>query len=270
MNQDWDEIKALQESLREHMAEIHRLRAAGRRALEALENDPVLDNANNNATAWLRSALAEDTPPAPKELNEASLNELVEELKNLGSFGRFKPTHMLFDEKGLEYCKKLAEERDVSEPTPQPVAYISGYHKGRCIIEAVDRNVLLPVGMALYRAPTMTEQESRQVEPVAWLKIGVGDHEGTVIATTTKPKTWNPDWWRFKPLYTAPPKRELLKDCGEAGHNEGRCGNASCLMPPKRDPLTDEQICEIFISHGRDKETFARAIERAHGIGGKE
>lgn len=35
--QDWDEIEALRASLREHMAEIHRLRAAGRQALEALE-----------------------------------------------------------------------------------------------------------------------------------------------------------------------------------------------------------------------------------------
>ena len=58
--QDWDEVEALRESLREHMAEIHRLRAAGRRALEALENDPVLANTNNNAMAWLRAALAED------------------------------------------------------------------------------------------------------------------------------------------------------------------------------------------------------------------
>jgi len=35
-------------------------------------------------------------------------------------------------------------------------------------------------------------------------------------------------------------------------------------------PLTDEGISKIFIYCGRDKETFARAIERAHGIGGEE
>lgn len=35
--QDWDELEALRASLREHMAEINRLRAAGRHALEAME-----------------------------------------------------------------------------------------------------------------------------------------------------------------------------------------------------------------------------------------
>jgi hypothetical protein len=38
----------------------------------------------------------------------------------------------------------------------------------------------------------------------------------------------------------------------------------------KREPLTDEEISKIFIYCGRDKETFARAIERAHDIGGEE
>jgi hypothetical protein len=43
-------------------------------------------------------------------------------------------------------------------PAPgAPVAYISGYHKGRCIIEAVDSSVLLPVGMALYRSPPLAD-----------------------------------------------------------------------------------------------------------------
>ena len=45
-------------------------------------------------------------------------------------------------------------------------------------------------------------------EPVAWLQIGVGPlHEGDVLARTTKPKEWNPKWWKFEPLYTAPPQR---------------------------------------------------------------
>lgn len=41
-----------------------------------------------------------------------------------------------------------------TEYTPvEPVAYVSGFSKGRCIIEAVDPDWLLPVGMALYRSP---------------------------------------------------------------------------------------------------------------------
>ena len=50
-------------------------------------------------------------------------------------------------------------------------------------------------------------------EPVAWLQIGVGPlHEGDVIARTTKPKEWNPEWWKFEPLYTSPPQRQPLTE----------------------------------------------------------
>jgi len=45
-------------------------------------------------------------------------------------------------------------------------------------------------------------------EPVAWLQICLAPlHEGDVIARTTKPTKWNPEWWRFEPLYTTPPQR---------------------------------------------------------------
>ena len=48
-------------------------------------------------------------------------------------------------------------------------------------------------------------------EPVAWLQIGLAPlHEGDVIARTTKPTKWNPEWWRFEPLYTTPPQRKPL------------------------------------------------------------
>ena len=36
------------------------------------------------------------------------------------------------------------------------------------------------------------------------MQIGLAPfHDGDVIARTSKPKAWNPDWWRFEPLYTA-------------------------------------------------------------------
>ena len=44
--------------------------------------------------------------------------------------------------------------------TVEPVAYVTGYSKGRCIIEAVDPAWLLPVGMALYRSPTINEMKT--------------------------------------------------------------------------------------------------------------
>lgn len=36
----------------------------------------------------------------------------------------------------------------------KPVAYITGFHNGYCVIQPTDPAVVLPVGMALYRAPT--------------------------------------------------------------------------------------------------------------------
>jgi hypothetical protein len=49
----------------------------------------------------------------------------------------------------------------------KPVAYITGFHSGHCIIQPIDRAVVLPVGMALYRAPAecvrMTDEEMDEV-----------------------------------------------------------------------------------------------------------
>ena len=36
----------------------------------------------------------------------------------------------------------------------KPVAYITGFHNGHCVIQPTDPAVVLPAGMALYRAPT--------------------------------------------------------------------------------------------------------------------
>jgi len=36
----------------------------------------------------------------------------------------------------------------------QPVAYVAGFHDGYCVIQPIDPAVVLPAGMALYRAPT--------------------------------------------------------------------------------------------------------------------
>ena len=70
------------------------------------------------------------------------------------------------------------------------------------------------------------------------MQIGVGPlREGDVIARTTKPRKWNPEWWKFEPLYTTPPQRK---------------------------PLTDEEIGAILEgvnAYGTRLYTFARAIE---------
>ena len=55
----------------------------------------------------------------------------------------------------------------------KPVAYVTGYHQGHCVIQPTDPAVVLPVGMALYRAPTdwvgLTDVEIKQTD------VGIGD-----------------------------------------------------------------------------------------------
>lgn len=88
-----------------------------------------------------------------------------------------------------------------------------------------------------------TSQESRQVEPVAWisyeslgrLKNG-GNSRGAVPVHTIQSHTAK------IPLYTAPPKRK---------------------------PLTDWEI-EVWAQKPISRIALCRAIERAHGIGGEE
>jgi len=49
------------------------------------------------------------------------------------------------------------------EPKQQPVGYVSGFYGGYCVIQPTDPAVVLPVGTALYRAPTewvgLTDEE---------------------------------------------------------------------------------------------------------------
>lgn len=199
------------------------LREAAQQALDVMEDTrwAVADQAPNEDVAahdkamnTLRAALAadsrictchpDDNPPKPCQRKYA-LSECREAALAEDAMQRLTDEQQMI-ERGTKAWADVpdatawVDEMRGNVPAPtghesrqvEPVAYVKGYSKGRCIIEAVDPDWLLPTGMALYRSP------------------------------------------------------------------------------PKREPLTDEQICEIFISHGRDKETFARAIERAHGIGGEE
>lgn len=56
-----------------------------------------------------------------------------------------------------------------STPEQKPVAYVTGFHNGHCVIEPTDRATVLPVGTALYRAPRewvgLTEPELHEINP---------------------------------------------------------------------------------------------------------
>ena len=197
MTQDWDEIKALQESLREHMAEIKRL---------------------NEYLIWKQHRA-----------------------EHVGTHGpgcaTWGPKHY---ECLLRAYNAMKERTSQESRQVEPVAYVTGFTKGRCTIALVDPAWIPPVGMALYRSPpNQSEDALGMVEPVAWMT-----HGNDLLPLFHKNKQAAFGWGANpRPLYTTPPKRE---------------------------PLTDEEISMIFIYCGRDKETFARAIERAHGIGGEK
>ena len=80
-------------------------------------------------------------------------------------------------------------------------------------------------------------------EPVAWMLI---DKEtGARIPKAYKPEHGvNKDRWELYPLFASPPTRE---------------------------PLSDEEICEILLKkEWRGFVELVRIIEKAHGIGGGE
>jgi hypothetical protein len=234
------------------------LREAAQQALEALiwttgsedfsEGGKAREGALNllfPAITALRTALAEDAMQR--------LTDVQQEMDCYGDGNVYRgqrskdsqtPTLTINGMPAVEGPLSKAHRTCQESRQVEPVAYVTGYSKGYATVRPIDPCLLMCVGMALYRSPpTINEMET--VEPVAWLQIGMGDHEGTVIATTTEPKTWNPAWWKFKPLYTALPQRK---------------------------PLTDEEIEQLmkWPEKGTDLLAFARAIERAHGIGGEE
>ena len=139
--------------------------------------------------------------------------------------------HWSFFIEELEAFAKLVAEKAIKEALAQPTSgdYALGYSIG------------FGEGHSAGKALAQPEQE-----PVAWLQICLAPlHEGDVIARTTKPTKWNPEWWRFEPLYTTPPQRK---------------------------PLTDEDVERIVYQakvgeHGIGY-TIARATEAAHGIKG--
>jgi len=44
----------------------------------------------------------------------------------------------------------ILDEFQAMASRDEPVAAVTGYHSGHCVVEPIDRAMLLPVGMALY------------------------------------------------------------------------------------------------------------------------
>jgi hypothetical protein len=113
-------------------------------------------------------------------------------------------------------------------------------------------------------------------EPVAWM----ADSGSTVL----EGENTNPTYY-YKPLYLHPPAQKndepvarvnsegFIVEIGDLPIEEG---SLLYLYPPaKQEPLTDEQICDLWSEAAKmdmsgeptQQHWFARAIEKAHGIG---
>lgn len=117
-------------------------------------------------------------------------------------------------------------------------------------LEALEHlmNYSSPHGLATVtstlRKALEADNSASRPEPVAWM---VYTQDGTSAFVTDNPKDFT-DTHRALPLYTAPPQRKPLKD------EEILDLCMVCAIQPDSDPITL---------------AFARAIERAHGIGEK-
>ena len=76
---------------------------------------------------------------------------------------------MMTRDEWMAWLEKSWAEAQALAYTPEqkPVAYVTGFHNGHCVIQPTDLAVVLPVGMALYRAPTawvgLTDDEIAQL-----------------------------------------------------------------------------------------------------------
>ncbi len=65
-------------------------------------------------------------------------------------------TRIVYHEE-LEERRQAIKELEAMIEHQKPVAYVTGFHSGHCVIQPTDPALVLPVGMALYTAPVTQE-----------------------------------------------------------------------------------------------------------------
>ena len=241
------------------------LRTAAQQALEAF--DPKNGHPEHmwpfhvkglqaQACKALRAALAEPEPFQPDwdrvEALQESLREHMEEVRQL----RAALAAAVAEER--ERCATLVEDTQRQYPGDG----LDGW--------------LLAHEMRSYAAAALA---AAVAEPVAWVRqdwSGTGQRsvsfDGPPDTPSVRDGLVNPVWTPLYAAPAAPPQREpydqtalgLCNACGWKAVGPDGCLNCA----PQREPLTDEQIYEIYNEPRSDAEMveFARAIERAHGI----
>ncbi len=95
-------------------------------------------------------------------------------------------------------------------------------------------------------------------EPVAWMydhhiEVGYDKYTEFNIVETCARNLESENCINVRPLYLAPPKLEPIEVFEK-------------FLKDKREPLSDEEIADLW-SDTNSVRNFARAIEKAHGIG---
>ena len=157
----------------------------------------------------------------------------------------------------------LAEATIKDNLTVEPVAYVTGFSKGYATVQPVDPCLLMSVGMALYRSPP-TSRESRQVEPVA--NDPGPYHLSRILHELAGAASMCWEHVDRAGVFQSTQAAEFVA----AAIDEIRQRMKDA--PPGREPLTDEETLAALGIDGYDSMAIetARAIERAHGIGGEE
>ena len=91
----------------------------------------------------------------------------------------------------------------------EPVAYTTGFHNGHCVIEPTDRATVLPVGLALYRAPKkwvgLTDEEIDALSQAPSLTDELMD---CVDRLGSEADTVDPRVWQHLLVYAPKPEEE--------------------------------------------------------------
>ena len=106
--------------------------------------------------------------------------------------------------------------------------------------EALNRSVEQQKMQAIIALRQALEQP--EPEPVAWTLLLAGENAG-IIGKAGETFESHPKYYKRVDVYTSPPKRE---------------------------PLTDEQMEQIHQQYGGNIKKIMRAVEAAHGIKGEE
>jgi hypothetical protein len=55
-----------------------------------------------------------------------------------------------------------AIKQALAAPVQEPVAWVTGFHAGRCVIKTINPAAILPVGVALYTTPPAAQPEQEE------------------------------------------------------------------------------------------------------------